>query len=337
MSETTVSREQILKWFSNFPWHEHHRCCDQEYGFEERRWSAEELADLRHLLFDEPAEEAGDPEVCEVPLYLFGEEVGTIRLDPKRLFAAVSSLPADGQSEAPAEVKDRAVNIVAEILEEAWVESDLVERLYNEVAIFAPLLAEGPSGVPNALGALHSINDLRSRRLIRALYAIGSTNALQAGLRQDTHPARRQHFEETAPQRLVPTGISTAAIARKLRSLLEVGQHDHGHDTFRPGGRPPKVDRTKMPALLQAARAELAPLHRQLRKLHAPSARRKAIREYESLSERLEAVGLAEALVECACPPLEDLACTLLGRELEVSQHTVRRYGRAAVSKTGKD
>jgi hypothetical protein len=332
MSNAKVSREQILNWFSNFPWHEHHRCCDQQYGFEEGRWSEEELEDLRLSLTDD-AEDDGEP--WEVPLYFGTDEVGSIRIDPKRLFASLQADLAREGGEVAAAATDRAVAIVAGILEEAWVEKDLVERLNNEVALFAPLLAEGPAGVPKALNELRSINDLRSRRLIRALYAIGNANTLQAGLRKDAHPARRQHIEETAPQRLVPTRISTAAVVRKLRSLMEVTDHDHG--SFRPGGRPAKVDRTKVPALLQATRSELAPLHRQLRKLHSPPARRKAIADNQSLSERLAAADLAETLIHCPCPPLEELACMLLGRELELSQHTVRRYGRAAVSKTGRD
>jgi hypothetical protein len=68
-------------WSDNYPWYEHHRCCDQQYARDRDEWSPEELDELRSELL----ETDGGPIYWDVPLWLHGTEAGCMRIDLRRV------------------------------------------------------------------------------------------------------------------------------------------------------------------------------------------------------------------------------------------------------------
>ena len=86
MPKRESARERILKWFSQYPWYEHHRCCDQRYKFEDDAWTAEELEELEETLLNPDSAAT----TLDIPLYLQDTEVGAVTLQLRPLFCAVS-------------------------------------------------------------------------------------------------------------------------------------------------------------------------------------------------------------------------------------------------------
>lgn len=335
-----VSPQQILDYWSKYYWFEHYRCCDQEYEVEDDIWTESDLADLKQRLLDR-----SEPFHWDVPLYLEHREVGTFKMDLHAVFDVLShtrsyTRPApdgtdrrltDEEVAAPLSTADvnMLVESVAKMLDEAIYEMDLPSRLHGEAEFVVPAVNAGAAATLNLLREHCSIDVLRSRRLLRAIEAIGWANAFQAEYKSSTDDWWKRRFDEEDPQKLVPVGADTKAVVKAIGKLVERG---YGRCRRSPG-RPRLVDRTKMPRELRTTREALRPLHVRLKRLHSAGARSRIRTEFPDLTTRLERAGVLTDWINGSCPSLEDAAAALLAREMGVSASTVKRYGRTKVKK----
>lgn len=333
MAKRPNPRQQAMEWFDRYYWFEHYRCCDQKYEIADDAWSKQDLDELKESLLDRTGDLSWD-----VHLYLEHKQVGTLRVDLGAMFDAVSGelryqrTPSDGtdrrltESElnaplTPGEL-DRAVTKVAQIADELFHESDLPGELYQDMETVVPSVNEGPASTLRLLRQLWDIEGLRSRRLRRALYAIGSSNSFQE-LSRTQGNEWRAHIEDRNPYKLRPVGVSTRSVQYALGRLIE-----RSDPLCRPG-RPRKVDRSEMPIRFRTTREELRPFHQRLRRLHSPGARGRLRQEFPPLSARLEHKGLLTRWINGPCPSLDDATAELLAAETGLTPQTAKRYGKA--------
>jgi hypothetical protein len=334
-------------WSDNYPWYEHHRCCDQLYAKDEDEWTPEELADLKTELLG-PTGESDLP--WDVPLSLYGHEVGSIRIDLKRVFDGVveelrySRTAADGDphrrltdAEFDAPVTETelaaAVATVAKIANELWYESDLPEELHREVETVLPAVDAGPQETINLLRRMRSIEDIRSRRLLRAVSAIASANEWQG----EPDSLRKRELMQKRPECFQPMPVTTQNLARQILRLVA----RRGLNGCRPIGRPRETNHAQLRERFFAARSVLGPFHRRAMEFQCDVGRGRAIlaREFPDVTSRLRNQGLFDEWFRSS-PfdlALEEMAAELVALEHvpRLSPATVRRYARSRALNPG--
>lgn len=338
MVKRTVHNGLDSEEAKKYPWYERQRCCDQEYELEWDNWSLEDLQELRADL------ESNEPFPCEVDLYFDNRKCGELTIDLLEVFRVAKEIvarkhwekgpreDANRSREAPltSSKVDQAVVIVAGIYTECLYQTDLVDLMHSEAQI-VPTINRGPDGLIDVLAGMWGVEGLRSRRTLRAMHAVAHANTFQKGFKNEPQSSCRREVEREQPHRLQRMGITTLALTRQFRSLLDAPLREHRKVlSHRPSGRPRKVDPIVVRSRFQEARALLAQFHRRIKKAHSPVSRRATLGDYPELNSRLAASGLGERLVAGHCPSLEVLVCELLASELGISPQTVRRYARTA-------
>lgn len=328
-------------WSDNYPWYEHQRCCDQQYAKDEDDWSPEELAELRRGLLGSP----GELDLTwDVPLWLHGHEVGAIRIDLQRVFDGVveemrfARLATDGdphrrltQAEIDAPLTEtevtRAVETVAKMANELWFESDLPEELHREVETVLPAVDAGPQATINLLRRMGSIEDIRSRRLLRAVSAIASANEWQS---EPDSPHKRELMQER-PEHFHPMPVKTQSLVRQIVRLVA----RRGLMGCRPPGRPRETEPTQLRERFFAARSVLSPFHKRASEFRYDVGLGKTAlaREYPEVTSRLRTQGLFDEWFRTGPMDLtlEEMAAQLVAAEHvpRLSPATVRRYARS--------
>ena len=325
---------------AKYPWYEQHRCCDQKYDLEDDVWTAEELEEWRDGLRDK------QPLRWTVDLYFHNKKVGRLNVDPLKLFDAFAQdvrqhrhfaaqgRLSDEELESPlseAELTNAAESVAVTLLE-LFHYGDIVEDAYVDGVRMAPALNRGPEGLIEVLEQIWDVEQLGSKRLLRALHAVGAANSFQKFFKANSHATQWQRdIRREQPHRLVPVGISTIALATKFRKILERFLEDGADKVcYRPSGRPRKVEPSIVRHNFRTTREQLSMFHARLKRLHAASARRGLLQEYANIAERLVAAGMVEGVIGGEYKKLETLVCTLIGSEMRISPQTARRYGRSS-------
>lgn len=335
-------RQLQAEFVARYPWYEQHRCCDQKYDLHEDSWTAEELAELKTRLHNRDV-----PFIWEIPLRFHYKEVGSISIDSRKLFDAIQEIIreerafiADGRLSDEAlnrplsdDETDRAVGHLAATLFEGFYFDHILEDAFNDAVNIAPLLNRGPQGLVDILNKTWEVEQLGSKRLLRALYAVGAANSFQKLFKANSHAqAWQARIRREEPYRLIPLGITTLGLVRKFRALLETSvEHEDPTLRYRPSGRPRKVDPGKVRDQFRSTRIQLSDFHKRLKRLHSPRARRSLLNDYPEIAARLSAANIETGVVDGDYRQLESLICAVLSREMNISPQTARRYARSSI------
>jgi hypothetical protein len=344
MAETKEKRRRA-QWLAKYPWYEHFRCCDHQYELDDDQWGEDDVAWLKEQLLARSRDLIQD-----YPVYLAHHSVGRLRIDLRRVFDEVCDtlryqrIASDGSDRRLTD-EEVAAPLTSEELTSAvrqvgrfWSELIHYSHLPDDIMRDADAATELNAGAASTLGYFHrtvfDIEDLRSRRLLRALSAIAQSTWWR---REFASPGVSQSWKDEVSSEnsevLQPLDASGRSLLRHIRKLLEGarGYCQSPYPVGPRGGRPRKAPPPEdLRRRFHEARRFLGDFRRRAKALtrSASAGRRMLATEFPAVFTRIERWGLDEAWLRDAPfdVPLDEMAADLVAAECDppLSANTVR-------------